>query len=77
MMNQVELVRARIVRGQLYEITKLCQFVSMTDNNAAVERLKDKEANRLIIALTDTILKHLGVKVETPKDGRTRTAKTL
>lgn len=76
-MKNIELVRQRIVRGQLSEITKLRQFVSMTDNNEAVARLKDKEANKLIIALTDMILKHLGVKVEAPKDGRTRTAKTL
>lgn len=76
-MKNVELVRQRIVRGQLSEVTKLRQFLSMTDNNEALERLQGKEANKLIISLTDTILKHLGVKVEVPKDGRTRTAKAL
>lgn len=76
-MKQVELVRQRIIRGQHSEIMKLRQFLSMTDNGAALPSLQDENAEKLLVSIVDTILQHIGHQVAKPKDGRTRTAKAI
>jgi hypothetical protein len=74
-MKQVELIRQRVIRGQQAELARLRQFLSMTDNSPAA--LEGKDMDRLMVEIVDTILKHIGVEVGKPKDGRTRTAKAL
>lgn len=77
-MKQVELIRQRIIRGQLREIVTLRQFISMTgDNNDVLERMEGKNADKLLADVTDFILGKLGHIVTPPKDGRTRTQKAL
>ena len=77
-MNQIELVRTRIVRAFSSELIRLRQFLSMTDNREALPKLDGKEGEKLLVDLTDATLKHIGVNVAPfAKDGRTQSSKAV
>lgn len=64
-MNQVELIRARAVRGFEAELLRFKSFVSMTEGNApAVDALKGEEGRpvneKLTAKLVDVVLAHIG-----------------
>lgn len=77
----VELVRQRIVRGQLSEIVKLRTYVSSIDGNAyAVERLRGNDGDALLADITELIMAHLGhstsiTRADDGHDGRASQAR--
>lgn len=66
-MNQIELIRDRIARGQQRELVALRQFISMTPgNNDVVDRLRDKGVGVLLAKVVDLIMAELGHATKTP-----------
>lgn len=68
-MNQVELIRRRVVSGQFSELRKLIGFISMTDGNVDVlDRLREKSVYEPLLAqIVDAIMLACG-HVEMPPE---------
>jgi len=73
-MKHVELVRNRVVRGQLGELGRLRVFLSSTDGNQeAVDALHGDSGDQLLAEVTDLIMRRIGNEIETPlADARSR-----
>lgn len=60
-LNQVELIRMRILRGQMGELVRLRSYISILGGNPdAVDRLHGKQGDLLLARVTDMILRELG-----------------
>jgi len=60
-LKQVELIRARILRGYQVEISKLRVHLSMFESGTdLVDRLKSPDTEKLLATITDATLRHLG-----------------
>ena len=76
-MNQVELIRARILRGQRGELMRLRIFISSTpDNQDVVDKLVGKEGDLLLARITDAILRELGHEEALDVDNSKNRSKT-
>lgn len=70
-MKNVELIRERIVRGQMLEMRRLRAFISMIDgNNDVLEQLDGQAGQRLLAGVTEYILTHLGHVTVAPASER-------
>lgn len=77
-MKQVELIRNRITRGMNSEVQRIRSFIACTDgNDEAVAKLCDDGFQELIIALTETLMEHLGHPSAVDSLGRTRESRLL
>jgi len=66
-MQQVDLIRQRVTRGMYSELTRLRQYISMTDGNQeAVDRLIGESGNAIHAEVVALIMARLGNEVETP-----------
>ena len=60
-MQDVELIRTRVVRGLSNEFQRIRIFLSMTEGNAAVcDRLQGDHNDRLLAEVAEKIMRHLG-----------------
>lgn len=64
-MKQVEIIRQRIVRGQVQELRRLRSFISTTEGNLGVlQKLEGEEGMRLLAEVTEFIMVKLGHATE-------------
>lgn len=60
-MKGIEIIRKRVVAGQVRELTSLRAFISGIDGNAhVVERLRETSGQQILAAVTDCIMNQLG-----------------
>ena len=68
-MNQVELIRSRVVRGLHAELVRIRQFISATaDNQEAVDSLHGENEEKLLARITDVAMRHMGAETTIPED---------
>lgn len=66
-LKHVEMIRQRILKGQVRELTLLRGYISLTDGNqSAVDRLHGETGNLILAKITDLVLKELGHETITP-----------
>jgi len=66
-LKHVERIRARIVQGQVGELTRLRNYISLTDGNQeAVDLLRGDPGAMILAKVTDLLLKELGHETDTP-----------
>lgn len=71
-MKNVEMIRARVIRGQQVELARLRQFISMTEgNNAALAKMEGDAGRDLLAGVTDYIMARLGHVTIVGSDERT------
>lgn len=73
-MKHVEIIRNRIVRGQMGELARLRTYISGTEGNqVAVDKLLGQHGDSILAEVTDLIMRRLGHEIETPlADARSR-----
>lgn len=77
-MKQVELIRARVVRGMQSELTRIRTFVACTDgNDEVIERLSNQGFADAIARLTEALMEHMGHETELSGDGARSQARKL
>lgn len=60
-MQDVDLIRTRIVRGLGNELARIRIFVSMTEGNAGCcDQLQGDHHDRILAEVTEAVMRHLG-----------------
>lgn len=68
-MKNVELIRARIVRGMQGELVRLRSFMSSLDGNQEeVELLRGEQGTAILAVVADTMMRELGHTTELSPD---------
>ena len=78
-MKNVELIRARIVRGMQGELVRIRSFLSSLDGNQEeVELLRGEQGTAILAVIADTVMRELGHTTELePEDGHSKTARAV
>lgn len=60
-LKNIDMIRKRVVAGQVRELTSLRGFISSIDGNQdAVERLRNESGQKILAIVTDCIMNQLG-----------------
>lgn len=60
-LRHVELIRSRVLRGQMGELARIRNFVSATEGNQeAVDALRGESGNLILARVTELILQEIG-----------------
>lgn len=77
-MKQVELIRARVVRGMQSEITRIRTFVACTDgNDEVIERLSNQGFADAIALLSEALMEHMGHETDLKGVGKSSRVEKL
>lgn len=69
-LKQVELIRSRIVRGFMGELARIRQFISGTDNQVAVDKLRGEAGDLVLARMTEKLLSELGHETTTSVEAK-------
>jgi uncharacterized protein YbcI len=66
-LKSADLIRQRVIRGFRDEITRIKTFIAGTsDNEVAVEALRDKSGEDIVAELVETLMLKIGQETKTP-----------